>query len=286
MRPFILGILFVLPLVTANKVFGQWVEGSNVITFDAADSVLNRTVVIDTVHYPHNRWQIGMPHKPLFDSAYSWPNAIVTDTSFPYCPNDTSVFTIHFPWEIINSLGYPDIPMDLWFDYKMDTDASTRVVLEIWRGVDSTWIPLTWTTYDLVDLWKEGVVNLPISSLSNYDTVLRFTFIAGNDTMGKEGWLMDDINIIYSWPEGLGRVQTPDACITFPNPTHSKVCLESVYINGQVSIFNTVGNCVCRRGVGKGMQEFDLSNCADGMYFIEVENAETGELLTSRVLKN
>ena len=277
--------LSVLPLLISSNVFGQWVEGGNTITFEAPDSVLNRCVVVDTVHYPHNRWQIGKPHKILFDSAYSWPNAIVTDTLFPYCPNDTSVFTIHFPWEIINSLGYPDIPMDVYFNYKIDTDVSTQVLLELWRGADSTWIPLSWTPYDLLGNWKEAMVNLPIASLSNYDTALRFVFIAGGDTSGKEGWLIDNIDVIYSWPEGISQWNNGKTFPVSPNPTHSGIVFESMYANGQIRIYNTFGSVVFLGAIGKGKQEIDLSGCAGGIYFLEVVNVDNGERMTSRLVK-
>ena len=60
------------------------------ITFDNA--VYKEAIEIDTVHYHHNIWQVGAPHKSVFTSAQSLPNAIVTDTANPVPPNDTSVF--------------------------------------------------------------------------------------------------------------------------------------------------------------------------------------------------
>ena len=50
-----------------------------------------------------NIWQIGKPHKTIFDSAYSRPDAIVTDTIHDYPANNLSTFAIkifdpHLDW--------------------------------------------------------------------------------------------------------------------------------------------------------------------------------------------
>src|SRR5690348_2572222 len=45
----------------------------------------------------NNLWQVGKPSKIVFNSAYSIPSAIVTDTINPYPPNNISSFTICEP---------------------------------------------------------------------------------------------------------------------------------------------------------------------------------------------
>jgi hypothetical protein len=51
------------------------------LNFDGTDTTFRHLLVIDTVNYHHNIWQIGKPNKTVFDSALSLPNAIVTDTA-------------------------------------------------------------------------------------------------------------------------------------------------------------------------------------------------------------
>ena len=51
-------------------------------------------LIIDTTTFPQNLWQIGRPQKPLFNSASSPLNVIITDTVRPYPINNYSMFYI------------------------------------------------------------------------------------------------------------------------------------------------------------------------------------------------
>jgi len=61
--------------------------------FDGADTSKYTSIKILFAKESNNIWQIGKPHKHYFDSAYSKPNVLVTDTSKAYPVNDTSVFS-------------------------------------------------------------------------------------------------------------------------------------------------------------------------------------------------
>lgn len=66
-------------LFLANTTFAQW---NYFIDFDSPYSE-NNHIIIDTVLNPDNIWQIGVPYKTVFDSAYSLTHAIVTGTLTP-----------------------------------------------------------------------------------------------------------------------------------------------------------------------------------------------------------
>ena len=84
-------IFTLIALLLCNTAYTQW---GFFQTFESPNDTFNDKFIIDTVNYPNNVWQIGKPQKTVFDSAYSYPNAIVTDTLNPYPVNDTSVFMI------------------------------------------------------------------------------------------------------------------------------------------------------------------------------------------------
>ena len=65
--------------------------------FDGDDTSRNTSLIIHLDTSRQNIWQIGAPHKHYFDSAYSKPNIIVTDTSLPYPVNNTSIFSFEIP---------------------------------------------------------------------------------------------------------------------------------------------------------------------------------------------
>ena len=57
----------------------------------------SQRLFVDTMSNPNSSWQIGLPEKQTFSSAWSAPRAIMTDTSHSVSPNDTSSFYIvHF----------------------------------------------------------------------------------------------------------------------------------------------------------------------------------------------
>jgi hypothetical protein len=102
----------------------------------------------DTVANPNCVWQIGRPQKPVFDSARSYPNAVVTDTLQTYPTNDTSSFILAqgglYGW------GYPSYAgITGW--YKVNSDSLTDYgMIEVSVDSGATWINiLTDTQYHL-----------------------------------------------------------------------------------------------------------------------------------------
>jgi hypothetical protein len=114
--------LFILLIFTALLAFSQqnshysvgdtigiWQE----INFDTAFNHL----YVDSSET--NIWQIGTPQKSNFNQAYSFPNAITTDTLNPYPANNVSYFDYYVSYS--NSQAYPYIVfIDL--QHKFDTD--------------------------------------------------------------------------------------------------------------------------------------------------------------------
>jgi len=83
-------LTFTISLAVASNILAQ--QSYENINFDNTNNI--KSVFIDSVNFRHNVWQIGKPQKSIFKSAYSIPNAIVTDTINPYPINDTSSFII------------------------------------------------------------------------------------------------------------------------------------------------------------------------------------------------
>ncbi len=71
-------IITLLLIVNVQFLFGQDPCENYCLNFE--DTTCLSHLTIDTTAFPLNIWEIGHPQKPLFDSAASTPNAIVTDT--------------------------------------------------------------------------------------------------------------------------------------------------------------------------------------------------------------
>lgn len=222
-------------LVFTNTTFGQF---EYFIDFDSPDSQ-NNSIIIDYVTNPDNIWQIGIPQKPVFESAYSLTHAIVTDTINSYPINDTSFFILKHvrPGELG---GNESLQLNFWF--KMNTDSLTdygKVEASIDNG--NIWIDLLTEdiTYGLYWIGSKPVLTgnsngwqhfaLELSSLTytlGYsDTLLyRFTFISDNEQTNKDGWMLDDFQLA-DWWEGIDEHNNNDKIILYPNPTHGEVTI-------------------------------------------------------------
>jgi hypothetical protein len=119
MKKLILITIGLLVLFSFNqKLIAQ--PGSYMINFE--DTTSTYDLRIDTISNINNIWEIGEPNKVLFDSAYTKPNAIVTDLQDPYPINDTSNFIItHIAKGGLAYWPYAYVYLD--FRYFVDSDS-------------------------------------------------------------------------------------------------------------------------------------------------------------------
>src|SRR5215216_711891 len=147
----------VLPLVSQSQ---NW----KAIDFDNAWS--SSGYFIDTISNPNCRWQVGKPQKQLFTSAFTAPNAIVTDTLQSVPANDTSIFYIKF----FRNKNQPGHFFTLNFKYMLDGDSTDFGTVEISPDSGKTWINLITqdTVFDFG--WWNGkpVLNGSVSGWSDF----------------------------------------------------------------------------------------------------------------------
>jgi hypothetical protein len=107
--------IFILSIVS---LFSHGQSGVYFIDFDTPWSQAEH-ITIDTISNPNNIWQIGVPNKPLFNTAYSVPNVIVTDTINTVPANDTSTFYLFHLRD--NQELWHTFGINFW--YQMDGDS-------------------------------------------------------------------------------------------------------------------------------------------------------------------
>jgi len=251
---------------------------------------LNSALFIDTVSYKRNQWQIGRPKKRVFDSAFTYPNAIVTDTSAPCLPNDTSVFVLK-----IASGPSPSAYELYWFSfvYKLDIDSGDIAMLEVSIDSGKAWINVitdsvnnfTWTPGAIKPDLSRSTIRWDSAVIAPYrlptpynDTLLlRFTLITGSDTAARDGWMIDHIATQYPI-ESVADINKPVFQL-YPNPTSSDVKLRfSQGLTGDCTLtaIDALGRPVFDDRLVKGCSEYTLQvkNWAKGMYFIELNNGK------------
>ncbi len=284
MRKFISKVFFIVLLLFPVCIHAQpWGWGYNPhYSFDTDDALFPFALTIDTVHYPHNLWQVGKPNKHVFDSAFSLPNAIVTDTVSVYSPSDTSVFIFGFRcYTRKPSYWYSIAFINFW--YQMDIDTGSRGILELSGDLGTTWnIVRPGGASDYPDTTTfthstAGWVNYSIDMhFYDYDTVLlRFTFIPDTDTTSYDGWMIDNINASY-FTMNVAHVGNPVSIPVFPNPASETITLMLPKERGQIQICDISGRVMLSESYSGIRKQLNVKKLPPGFYIVRANGQAAG----------
>ena len=289
-----LGLLYYLPADA------QW---WTYLDFDSPppDSVFQ----IDTA--VGNIWQIGSPSKIFFDSAYSAPNAIVTDTLNYYPVNNTSSFTVMYS-SFLASAPCIFIILDFW--HKLDADSlQDGGYIEVSYDLGATWINIAdppincYYEYPLNPIiangspaftgrtqsynnWEYVYLSWTAWSLPHDSLYARFVFYSDSVQSSREGWMIDNL---YFWAtvcediDEIGGLNN-DGIRTFPNPTSNKITLNlpsHLQQPENIQVYDRLGRLLMDCNYSP---ELDVSSLAGGLYYVVVSNGN-GERLSGRFLK-
>ncbi|MFA5514052.1 MAG: T9SS type A sorting domain-containing protein [Sphaerochaetaceae bacterium] len=285
-------------------------------TRDWGDTLFTETITFENI-YPYieldtsaqNLWQIGVPSKAFFDSAYSAKNAIVTDTINPYSTNNHSYFdllignfnyTDHYPWNIFVGIkhkydtdslkdgGFITISYDnrnTWMNIINDTvyEPSAGVENEnFYRDTDTLFNGehgFSGNSKDWQSTWFAWHEIRIKSRESIGDTiVLRFNFISDSIQENKDGWMIDDITL-YAIDLG-SSIQEHGNKLPFnvsPNPANSllSVILQSNYSNIKLELFNLRGQIIDQKEFAHTNSfEYNVKQIQPGIYLIKISNED------------
>ncbi len=249
-------------------------------------------LTIDTTNH-NNIWQIGKPDKTLFNSAYSVPNVIITDTVLPYPINNNSDF-------VVQAIYFGSYNLFLNFQYKINTDSLFdygKIYASSNHGL--TWVDITNDTLPANLHWCisngpvlcPGTLNLPLtgtsagwyefsfwsaganilSTITYKDTILfRFAFHSDSIQNNKEGWMID--NIEFGNYEGIQEfINVRSNLDVYPNPAGNRIRILNNDWKGDVllSFYNLQGQLLFSYLTRQPENELDISGLANGIYTIK-----------------
>ncbi len=218
-----------------------------------------------------NIWQVGKPRKLIFDSAYTQPFALVTDTVNPYPVNNRSSFEIKlkrpdtaFCWSTMtlsflhkyetDSLydgGYIEISYDGGINWINVIEDTTLILKNLYfykksdtinggcaafSGNSKKWNPIS-------IIWERG------SGIAQYTidfVIIRFSFVSDSIDSGKSGWLIDELLLLVSngCTGSINELSSKKTSKVYPNPVINNFVIEfenSKSQNCQLQIFNLLG---------------------------------------------
>lgn len=268
------------------------------ISFEQADS----NVVIDS----SKSWQIAIPGKDVphvfFDSAYVGSMAIMTDSSQYYSTNLKSEFSISFQIygygyvsfkHKINStrgkdggymrLEFLEIPTSdsLWLDLKDTSIFYPNIggygidVSNSYRSEDTLYNGANGFSGDKSQ-WEQVNINFLCNAVKNSlpfnNYRLHFYFISDSISDVKEGWIIDDINIINGNTicSGLTEVSTSeDIMQIYPNPSSTFTILKFVNEPSSGDVLRIVNQ------LGQIVRSISMDDNNDTIH-LDVDDLKTG----------
>ncbi len=259
-------------------------------------------------------WQIGDPDKTVFDSAYSAPAALVTDTVLPYPVGGTSYAEFSVP---VNFYG-EDIQMS--FTHRLETDPGEAYG---WIEYFDTGITQTWIKVDPWEAWYSGwiewsgdgvdtdsalvftgtnngwgnvqigwrciaVVQGPNERASYPDSMrIRFAFQAMANTNSRDGWMIDDLVVTNSGCMGGMHEALRPALFVSPNPASDHAMIELTDAPSApmtLELFRADGALVLRERLKGARHTLDLAPLPEGPYVIRIIG-EHGQLVERLVIQ-
>jgi len=260
-------------------------------------------VNIDTSNHS-NIWQNGMPQKTIFSAAYSAPKAMVTDILNPYPNNNDSYFDISLP-TIIDSSYFFSSNTTLSFMHRINTDTmKDGGFIEVKYHKDSAWVNIAydsllsakhimfncenlysiqntlfngqagfsgssgWINTKLQWIWVMLVKEYPPDSI-----YLRFHFISDDINTNKDGWMIDNLEMIeYEAFGSLEEINAENLISISPNPVSESAVVE-IKIQGEetytAELYNIFGQKIKEFPEIKNNRfTIEHGNCKSGIYYL------------------
>jgi hypothetical protein len=205
----------------------------------------------------NNLWQIGTPAKLEFDSAWSAPNTLMTDTLNLFPPGTISSFTIQLNTDTISQwMCIGEGVMHFKHRYSFDSLLSGGYMeIRYFDPFNQTWTPWTnlakdsipiianidpgeypvdtikggipaytgnssgWKDADFYWFWMAGIKHGTKYVFTNH-IEFRFTALSNSSALPSEGWMIDDFEILLFHCTGsIGELASPHfVSRSAPNP--------------------------------------------------------------------
>lgn len=286
----LIGLTF--PFLGFGQYYSQYFDGADTL---CESNLSSRALCVTIDSGSTNIWQIGLPQKMIFDSAATYPNAIVTDTVNYYPVNNTSSFQYTIDpstnWGILAIQWKQKLDTDYGFDggvveFSVDSgntwenafnnpyvynfygyDTSNVDTIQngtmVFTGTDSTWKNI-WLCYDMAWLnWNHGIL-------------VRHTFLSDSIDNNKEGWLIDNMLAHITLIHTVNEIEQQEYMIISPNPTTGRVNIttkkiDEPHIIEKMELINIEGKIVQQWSVSPTKFYVDIGNHPNGIYFLNIK---------------
>jgi hypothetical protein len=289
MKILLLTLIMVLELSIVNA---QQISMPKEDLIDFEDTAkIRKYIILDTNQ--DNLWRIGKPNKSIIHTAYSGENAMMTGLNKPYTSNNKSSFILKFfPSNEIHEDGLACIFGYYKFDsdYLIDTgivECSTNKGMlwesimpsagwsYIWgRGIQDSTDKKPMFSGNVTDRWHQFSLNVTDIAIYAWDSAyFRFTFYSDSIDNSKEGWIIDDLKLLYYPPGSVGNVKENIKFSVFPNPANNSETINIFCKDPNIEnliIYNTFGENLFEKEKPDASTKLNCNIFKKGIYLIQL----------------
>jgi hypothetical protein len=299
-----------LLLVLATPVIGKaqqrymHLPGGQLSFYDNQSDSSKATIHIDATQ-PGNVWQIGDPHKTLFNASYiNNCQVLITDTTSTYPSKNISSFTIGLIWFNAHpGAALVQIGMQITHKYDMDSlsdggkiEYKCRSSYPNWTNAKYLFVggvkPNFYAFPDSVKAlaspgfsgrmlsWQSLQLAFPYIQVGD-TAFFRFTFASDSIDNHREGWMIGNLffNGMY---EGIKEYRNDQALELSPNPANSfiQINIKLPYSGALHCVLTDVcGRNVFTQDLRGENPQIDCSSLPPGLYTLVLS---TNEFITNK----
>lgn len=268
--------------------------------FDGADTLEWTTLKIDIDTTAGNIWQIGPPNKLVFDSAYTLPNALVTDTLNTYPNNNESAFTFGDLSNIFDQTGISAIQ----WQQKLDMEPGDGGIIEYtedsinWYNVFDNPYVYNFYGFDTANVdtlfngqvgftgtdttWRDIWLCFQGAYLLYHNYVVRFRFVSDSVGTGKDGWMIDNFYLHNTIFHTVAEKEQEEYLKVFPTVTTGRVYIEArklqeFHIIESLEVYDLDGKLVQQHQVVPTKFFIDLDDQPNGTYIVKIKTNKQTE---------
>lgn len=163
----------------------------------------------------------------------------------------------------------------LSFRHKQPHDLDSADELSVWYRTSGTgtWAFLANYT-GIIDEYMDETISLP-NPTATYQIAFRAVSHMGS------GVYVDDVRVGHGG-DGVIEAQALSVAVS-PNPTNGKITVNANVSKGNVIVFDMVGKQVALGNIVDGQAEIDLSEFANGVYFVKI--SDDNDMKTIKIVK-
>jgi len=178
--------------------------------------------------------------------------------------NETFSFTT-----AMNYTG-PDFEVKISNDYDGSSDPNTAT----WSDLQADLSPGSWEWTPSGDI-----------DISSYNGTVYLAFRYQSTDTESSTWEVDNILVLGSAYQGIGDIINNENIAIYPNPANEHFYIKINSNNNlTVNVYSIVGKLVFKTIINKQLNEINIDNLSEGIYFVNIINEKTGNEITRKLI--